>query len=962
MKTRLILAGVSWLWISTIFLPIAGLGQTNAPYTFTTLAGLAGNAGSADGIGSAARFSSPSGVVVDNAGNVYVADTWTHTIRKIGLGGVVTTVAGLAGNRGSADGIGSTARFSDPTGVAVDNSGNVYVADSGNNTVRKIGPNGAVTTLAGSAGTSGSADGIGSAARFSSSLWGMAVEGMGNVYVADGGNHMIRKIGPGGVVTTVAPVSCFGVTVDGAGNVYGTDKGNNTIIKIGPGGLVTAVAGYAPGAPGYNDGTGVAARFNQPQGVAVDGTGNVYVADCGNSTIRMIGPGGVVTTLAGLAGMAGSTDGTGNTARFNQPWGVAVDGAGNVYVADGGNHTIRVSVNTPVITGQPQSQTVIAGTAVTFSVTASGIVLLSYQWRKDGINIGGATNSNDTVNNVQVSHAGAYSVVVSNIVGSVISLPATLIVKPTQTGSNQVLSLDGNGAYVMVPDQDDLDLSTNFTLEAWINASSVTAETQGIIAKRQSDVGGTYRLGLIYDSPSIGVNDQVWPQPGQNIVMGSPNGITQGTWHHICATYDGVLIRFYVDGDLKATTAASIKLPKSNMPLFLGKEGLVGDERYFFGLLDEARIWNKARAQEEIKRDMTHRLAGTEPNLVAYWNFDDGTAKDLTGHGHNGTFMGNAKVVPTELSVPLLSPVIIQRTLTLNGTGDYVTIPSASDLQPSNQVTIEAWIYPIANSNNPNAYFISKGADSNLDSSRTYELTWTPDNRAYFSLFTGQSTWSLLGAPVAESQWTHVALTYDGSNGLFALYTNGVMAASTGKDVTGQFSLKGQLLRQTGAPLIFGCSFNGAAVPGTFATGQMDEVRIWNRALSGQEILLNMGRKLSGNETNLVAYWNFDNGTANDSTGNSHNGTLASYTVISPVAGFDILHNVIGFAGTTFDRRGEIMLSVTARNGVNIRIDASTNLVNWLPVTTIQNNQGTIQFIDPDTLKFTQRFYRAVLP
>ena len=150
----------------------------------TTLAGLAGSSGSANGTGSAARFYYPFGVAVDSAGNVYVADTGNNTIRKVTPAGVVTTLAGLAGSSGSADGTGSAARFNYPSGVAVDSAGNVYVADTGNNTIRKVTPAGVVTTLAGLAGSPGSADGTGSAARFYYPH-GVAVDSAGNVYVAD---------------------------------------------------------------------------------------------------------------------------------------------------------------------------------------------------------------------------------------------------------------------------------------------------------------------------------------------------------------------------------------------------------------------------------------------------------------------------------------------------------------------------------------------------------------------------------------------------------------------------------------------------------------------------------------------------------------------------------------------------------------------------------------------------------
>jgi len=331
----------------------------------TTLAGTAGNSGSADGTGSVARFSSPDGVATDSAGNVYVADSDNHTIRKITSEGVVTTLAGTAGNSGSADGTGAAARFSSPVGVATDNTGNVYVADANNHTIRKITAAGVVTTLAGTAGNSGSADGTGFAARFCFP-GGVATDNTGNVYVADSRNHIIRKITAAGVVTTLAgtaensgsadgtrSVACFscpeGVATDNTGNVYVADTSNDTIRKITSKGVVTTFAGTA-GNSGSTDGTGSAARFHRPNSVATDNTGNVYVTDSRNHTIRKITSAGVVTTLAGTAMNSGSTDGTGSAACFFSPTGVATDSAGNIYVADSRNHTIRKITSAGVVT------------------------------------------------------------------------------------------------------------------------------------------------------------------------------------------------------------------------------------------------------------------------------------------------------------------------------------------------------------------------------------------------------------------------------------------------------------------------------------------------------------------------------------------------------------------------------------------------------------------------------------
>jgi hypothetical protein len=204
-----------------------------------------------------------------------------------------------------------------------------------------------------------------------------------------------------------------------------------TIRKITSSGVVTTLAGSA-GNSGSTDGTGSAARFSYPHGIAVDGTGNVYVADRDNHTIRKITSGGVVTTLGGLAGNSGSADGTGSGARFNGPFGVAVDSAGNLYVTDTTNHTIRKGVaatsSIPAITAQPQSQTVNVGQSTTFSVVATGTVPLSYVWKKDGAAIAGATSASYTIASAQTADAGSYTVVVTNTVGSATSDPAVLTI------------------------------------------------------------------------------------------------------------------------------------------------------------------------------------------------------------------------------------------------------------------------------------------------------------------------------------------------------------------------------------------------------------------------------------------------------------------------------------------------------------------------------------------------------
>ena len=353
------------------------------PYTFTTLAGLAGTSGTNDGTGSGARFDGPAGVAVDSAGNIFVADIANQTIRKVTPSGVVTTIAGSPGIYGASI---SNLFIYSPVGVAVDSADNVYMTY--NLTIQKVTPAGVVTTIAGSADNPGTADGTNGAARFNI-LTSVAADSIGNLYVTDSGNQTIRKVSPVGtnwVVTTIAGSagvsgsadgtnstalfsSPTGVAVDSAGNLYVADSSNATIRAISPVGsnwVVTTIGGVA-GVIGSADGVGRAAQFNYPIGVTADSAGNLYV--CDNDVIRKASPLGtnwVVTTVGGAAGVIGSADGTGSSARFNfdvglpslsfgtvshcsfigfpHSAGVTVDSVGNLYVADAGNNTIRRGV------------------------------------------------------------------------------------------------------------------------------------------------------------------------------------------------------------------------------------------------------------------------------------------------------------------------------------------------------------------------------------------------------------------------------------------------------------------------------------------------------------------------------------------------------------------------------------------------------------------------------------------
>jgi hypothetical protein len=354
-------------------------GQSNyaTPYTFVTIAGTAGNNAAADGTNSAALFYWPQAITVDTNGNLYVVDSHENTVRKVapvGTNWVVTTIAGTNGISGSgaSDGTNGSAQFNEPTSIAMDGAGNLYVADGGNNTIRKITPvgtNWVVSTIAGTADPNGGPDdGTNGSAQFDYPS-GITVDTNGNLYVADAFNDTIRMVAPVGtnwVVTTIAgwatnPGDNDGVntnaqfdtpssiTMDGTGNLYVADTYNHTIreiIPVGTNWVVSTIAGTPSLNGGSNDGTDGDAQFDFPSGITVDTNGNLYVADTYNNTIRKVAPVGtnwVVTTLAGVAdgGFGGSTDGTGAGALFSYPYGIAVDGAGNLYVGDTVNGTIR---------------------------------------------------------------------------------------------------------------------------------------------------------------------------------------------------------------------------------------------------------------------------------------------------------------------------------------------------------------------------------------------------------------------------------------------------------------------------------------------------------------------------------------------------------------------------------------------------------------------------------------------
>ena len=347
--------------------------RVDAAGLITRFAGIGWTGSGGDGgPASQAALNSPQGVAVDGQGNVYIADTGNHQVRKVDVAGTITTFAGIGGRGYSGDGgFATQAKMNFPRGVAMDGWGNVYIADSGNDRVRKVDAAGTITTLAGTGVKGYSGDGGPATHARLDNPRGVVVDGLGNVYIADTGNFRVRKVDMAGTITTFAgtgeqgfggdgdggPASQaklskpVGVAVDGQGNVYitlptwwgrfGYVYRSDRVRKVDPAGTITTFAGI--GSRGYSGdgGPAVSAELNLPHGVAVDGLGNVYIADSGNHRVRKVDAAGTISTFVGTDSSNVGDYGPATWARLENPGGVAVDGQGNVYIADSGNDRVR---------------------------------------------------------------------------------------------------------------------------------------------------------------------------------------------------------------------------------------------------------------------------------------------------------------------------------------------------------------------------------------------------------------------------------------------------------------------------------------------------------------------------------------------------------------------------------------------------------------------------------------------
>lgn len=338
---------VGFLALALLLAPLA----SHAGDSIRTLAGAPEIAAHADGPRGLARFSDPAGLALDAAGNLFIADSANHCLRRLAADGAVTTLAGRPGQAGF-----DAVHFDSPTALVVAPEGTVFVADTGNHAIRRVLSTGIITTFAGKPGEAGATNAVGPAARFNSPL-GLAFAADGTLLVADSGNHVIRRVAPDGAVTTLAgeleswgatdgPAATarfngpVGLAFDRSGSLFVADSANHAIRRLTPDGTVTTFAGKL-GEDGCVDGPASVARFCKPAGLAFDAEGRLYVVDSFNHVLRRIAPDGAVSTVAGLAGVDGSSDGADGTGRFFNPYGVAVTASGSLIVSDTYNQLLR---------------------------------------------------------------------------------------------------------------------------------------------------------------------------------------------------------------------------------------------------------------------------------------------------------------------------------------------------------------------------------------------------------------------------------------------------------------------------------------------------------------------------------------------------------------------------------------------------------------------------------------------
>ena len=511
--------------------------SNNLPPFIATVAGNGLSGYSGDGnTATNAKLNYPSGVAVDKAGNLFIADYISECVRKVSTDRIITTVAGNGTFGYSGDGgPGTNAVLDSPHGVAVDNLGNLFIADSGNHRIRKLDTNGMITTVAGPGAYGTTGDG---GRATNAWLWlptSVALDNSGNIYIADYDDSRIRMVNTNGIITTIAGNGTagfsgdggagtnamvswpYGIAVGGSGNVFIADYGNERIRKVDTNGVITTVAGNGTYIYLGDGGLAINAAFSCPQGIAVDAVGNLLIADQRNNRIRKVDTNGIITTAAGNSGIGFSSDGNiATNASLYWPSGVTIDNTGNVFIADTYNSRIRevypinqstlpiikvtssnigsysvivtsaegsvtsspASLNMfPFFTASAGNPNILAGLSTVLSVRAGGSLPLMFQWAFNGTNIVGATNSSYAINNTSTNNGGVYMVIVTNPFGSKTNSSALTVSYISQQPAAQLIINGGTALFTVT-----LSSAGPFSYQWQFNGTNLPAGTIKTVA------------------------------------------------------------------------------------------------------------------------------------------------------------------------------------------------------------------------------------------------------------------------------------------------------------------------------------------------------------------------------------------------------------------------------------------------------------------------------------------------
>jgi RHS repeat-associated protein len=471
--------------------------------TIITIAGNGYYNNNGDG-GSAlnASLEEPGGVTVDSSGNVYVSDFQGGVVRKVSAStGVISTIAGSGTSGYSGDGGAAiSAQLDGPTALAVDSTGNLYIADTWNSRIRKVNVStGIITTVAGTVTDGYTGDGGPATSAEICQPSGIAVDGAGNLYIADSANSVIREVSAStGIITTVVNSSAAlsdpaGIALDSSGHLYIADFGSNLVRQwtISTGSIST-VAGNGTAGYSGNGGSATSAELNWPTAVAVDGNGNIFIAERDNHVIRSVSrSSGTITTVAGnnTAGYSGD-GGPATSAQLNYPEGVALDAAGNVYIGDSSNHRVR-EVGQVSISVSPATAILSPGQAAQFAATVSNSSNSAVTW---SVSPSGTGN---------ISTNGLYTAPAIIAAQQSVTVTATSQAEPTKSASATV-TLEPTVSVSVNPSTATLIAGQQQTFNATVSNSSNTAVTWSI-----SPAGtGTITSGGLYTAPSTVAGQQ----------------------------------------------------------------------------------------------------------------------------------------------------------------------------------------------------------------------------------------------------------------------------------------------------------------------------------------------------------------------------------------------------------------------------------------------------------------------